>query len=192
MRTILKIFIVMLLFGKVSAQTENLNSGKYQFAKDVFEKKYSKQYFEKFNGKIIIENRTSIKFDEKTLVIYNLSDELKSIFTSGIFYPNIITGNRPAVIKSKEEIESMTKNEKMFYNMTRTDSLKISYFDELKLLNPNPKIKRFIFWLFNMGSANPTECYLELENENATEKTPLMEFIKNAKLTFYYQGTLIL
>lgn len=183
---------MLMLFGKIYAQTENLNSTKYQFAKGVFEKNYTKQNFEKFKGKISIENGITIKFDEKTLVIYNTSEVYKAIFFNGIFYPNIITGNQISIIKSEKEIESLTTSEKVFYNMTRTDSLQIANFNELKALNPNPKIKRFVFWLYNIGSSNPTECYIELENQKATEKTILAEFIKNAKLTFYYRGTIII
>lgn len=191
MKTTLRILIILLSFAKLSAQTENLTSSKYQFAKDVFEKKYSKQNFQKFKGKIVIDSN-SIKFDEKTLVLYNVKNVYKPIFTDGIFYPNIITGNHIAIIKSKEEIDSMATSERVFYNMMRTDSLTIGYFDELKALNPSPKIKRFIFWLHSPGRANPTEYYFELENEKATKKTTLPEFIKNSKLTFFYRGTLII
>jgi hypothetical protein len=192
MRTTIGIFLMMLLFGNVSAQTDDLNNGKYHFAKHVFEQNYSKKHFKRFKGKIIVVNNNSIKFDEKTLVIYGLNPEYKSIFTSGIFYPNIITGNRRAIIKSKKEIESMTKGERVIYNMTRSDSIKITYFDQLKALNPNAKIRRFIFWQQDIDTMNPNECYFELENENATEKTSLSEFIENAKLTFYYKGTIII
>jgi hypothetical protein len=62
----------------------------------------------------------------------------------------------------------------------------------LKKLNPNPQTKRFIFWLFRIGIANPTEYYFELYNENATKRTSFEEFIENARMTFFYAGTIII
>ena len=165
LKTSLRIVFFLLSFGKLSAQIENLNSGKYRFSKEVFEKKYTKQNFEKFNGKINILEDNSIQFDEKKLILENINDEYKTIFTNGILYPNIITENNES---------------------------RIIYFNELKGLNPNPKIKRFVFWLHRIGIANPTECYFELENDQATDKTTLIDFIQNSKLTFYYRGTLII
>ena len=158
------IIVILLSFENFFAQDENLNSSKHQFAKEVFEKKYSKQNFEKFKGEIILLNNNCIQFDEKTIFFENIN-EFRSIFTNGILYPNIITGDTIS---------------------------RINYFAEAKALNPNSKFKRFIFWLHRVGMANPTECYFELENEEANEKTSLSEFIRNSKLTFYYRGTLII
>jgi hypothetical protein len=76
--------------------------------------------------------------------------------------------------------------------MTRTDSLTIGNFDELKLLNPNYQTKRFLIWIYRKGMANPTEWYFELQNIKANEKTNLTEFIENAELTFIKKGTIII
>lgn len=192
MKKILNIIIVLFSFGTMFSQNENLNQTKYQFAKNVFEKEYLKTTYEKFDGKIIIENETTIKYDEKTLIIPDLKNEFKLIFTKGIFYPNIVTGNQIAEVKTKIELEKMTENERVFYNMTRTDSLTIGNFDELKLLNPNYQTKRFLIWIYRKGMANPTEWYFELQNIKANEKTNLTEFIENAKLTFIKKGTIII
>lgn len=62
----------------------------------------------------------------------------------------------------------------------------------MEKLNPNPQTKRFIFWVFRIGAANPTEYYFELYNKNATKETSIEEFIENARMTFYYKGTLII
>ncbi len=64
--------------------------------------------------------------------------------------------------------------------------------EEMEKLNPNPQTKRFIFWVFRIGAANPTEYYFELYNKNATKETSIEEFIENARMTFYYKGTLII
>jgi len=190
----MKILFLLILFLsslEVYSQNESLNNSKYQFAKDVFKTKYKKEHFEKFPGKIEVSS-SSIQYDEKTFVFDNIPGEFMEIFTSGIFYPNILTGNHIAQVKPQEEVATMTVKEKIFYNMMRTDSLRIGNINELTLINPNPKIKRFAFWLFTKGRANATECYFELENSKANDKTPISEFIKNSKLTFFYRGTLII
>jgi hypothetical protein len=193
MKVILIVVILILLsFGNLFGQSEDFNNSKYQFAKEVFSKEYSKQNFEKFKGKITVESENSIRFDEKTLIIPCLAEDYKRIFTSGIFYPNIITGNQIAVTKTKKEIENMTTSEKILYNLTRIDSIQIGNLEELERLNPNSKTKRFVFWLYNKGRMNPQECYFELENKTATKETSFSQFINNANVTFFYLGTLIL
>jgi hypothetical protein len=126
------------------------------------------------------------------LTIGNISEEHKLIFTNGLFYPNIKTGNKVAETKTQEEIKAMSVSEKVFYNMGRTDSLNIGHFEELEKLNIGSKSKRFVFWLYSKASMNPTECYIELINENATSGTSFIEFLDNARLSFYHRGTLIL
>lgn len=194
MKILLKTTLIIYIFsfGKVFSQKENLNQTKYQFAKNIFEKEYSKSNFEKFKGKIEPVNKNTIKFDEKTLIIPNLKEEFKFIFTNGIFHPNIIFGNHITKLKTKEELDKMNSNEKMFYNMSRTDSLTIGNFEELSLLNPNHKNKRFLVWIYTKGMMNPTEYYIELQNKKARRKTKLYDFIKNSKLTFCKKGTIII
>ena len=72
--------------------------------------------------------------------------------------------------------------------MTRTDSLTISDFKELKFLSKSPKYKRYKFWLWHKGFANPTAYFIELTNESATDKTELTDFINGASLTFFHVG----
>lgn len=190
MKSILHL-ILFVIYGNIFGQNKDLDKSEYRFAKEAFRKEYSKKSYERFKG-LIIENPGSIKFDEKTFEFLNNVGDYKLIFTLGILYPNIITGNVVAKTKSNEELKSLTESEKVFYNMMRIDSLKIGAFRELPALNPNEQIKRFSFWLFNKGSMNPTEYYFELENKEATDKTTLSEFIKNSILTFIYKGTIII
>lgn len=184
------IFIFSISITNLLGQSNNAASGKYQFAREVFEKEYKKEVYEKFAGKIIIENKNSIRYNEKILMLPGIKDDYKLIFTKGIFYPNIIRGSQIATVKSKSD--SMTTNQKLLYTIFRIDSLSIDNFDELEELNPNPQTKRFVFWLWRLGMMNPTECYFELEDDKATKETPFSEFIENSKLTFYYRGTIIL
>ena len=192
MNKLSKIILLFFSFGTIFSQEENLYQTKYQFAKNVFEKEYVKTTYQKFIGKIVIENETTIKYDEKTLNIPNINAEFKLIFTNGIFYPNIVTGNQIAETKTKDELDKMNTNEKVFYNLTRTDYLSIGNFTELKLLNPNYQTKRFLIWIFRKGMVNPTEWYFEIQNKKANEKTKLIEFINCAELTFIKKGTIII
>ncbi|TDH26895.1 hypothetical protein EXU57_08805 [Segetibacter sp. 3557_3] len=157
----------------------------------LFEKTYFKTHFDKFKSDIVI-NGDGFIFGDKTLVVINTPKNLKTVFSSGIFYPNIITGDTRSVVKSQAEQDTLSVAEKVFYNMTRTDSLTISDFEELKFLSNSPKYKRFKLRLWRKGSANPTACFIELTNENATDKTELTEFIIGASLTFFKEGWLVI
>ncbi len=190
--------ILTLISFSVDAQTtDNKSQSKREFknqgeqeeywVEQLFEKEYSKKHFDKFKGDIVI-NGVGFIFDDKTFVIINTPKDLKAIFSSGIFYPNIITGDTKSVIKSQAELDTLSTEQKVFYNMTRTDSLTISDFKELKSLSKSPKYKRFKFWLWQKGFANPTACFVELTNESATDKTDLTHFIIGASLTFFREG----
>jgi len=79
-------------------------------------------------------------------------------------------------------------------------NLTISIIDELVLLNPNPRTKRYKFWIYKTAtensffliSLNPSEYYFELQNENANKNTINEDFINGAKLTFLKFGTIII
>jgi len=171
------------------SQREFKNQGEQEdyWAEELFETKYSKKHFDKFKGNIVL-NGDGFIFGDKTFVIINTSKELKAIFSIGIFYSNIITGDTKSVVKSQAELDTLSAEQKVFYNMTRTDSLTISDFKELKFLTKSPKYKRFKFWLWQKGFANPTACFIELINESATDKTDLPNFILGASLSFFHEG----
>ncbi len=192
------IIILTLASFSVDAQTvDNKNQTKREFKnqgeqedyceEQLFEKEYSKMHFDKFKSDIII-NGDGFIFGDKTFVIINTSQDLKAIFSSGIFHPNNITGDTKPILKSQAELDTLSTEQKVFYNMTRTDSLTISDFKELKFLSKSPKYKRYKFWLWHKGFANPTACFIELTNESATDKTDLTNFINGASLTFFHEG----
>ena len=171
------------------SQREFKNQGEQEdyWAEQLFEREYSKKHFDIFKGNIVI-NGDGFIFDDKTFVILNTPKDLKAIFSSGIFYPNIITGDTKSVVKSQVELDTLSAEQKVLLNMSRTDSITISDFKELKFLSNSPKYKRFKFWLWQKGFANPTACFIELTNENATDKTDLTNFIIGAALTFFREG----
>ena len=190
------IYIFVLSVAVVYGQKKQFkNQGEQEdyWAEQLFEQKYIKQSFEKFKGKVSIIDKTNIEFDNKSLEFWSVKPELLEIFTEGIFYPQIVIGhekNNP--IKSESELKLLTNNERLLYNLKRNDKLRISDFEELPFLSKSPTIKRFRFWNYTFGSMNPQVYFIELTNENATEKTELSSFIKGAKLTFVKEGWMII
>lgn len=136
---------------------------KYQ-AEAFFKDHYSAQIYPEFSGKITEIDFNTFKFDTEVIVLDNINRTLKPIFLKGLLYPQIIG----------------------------TEISFISSLEELKFLNPSPKVKRFKFWLFSKNTSNPTVYLLEITNEQATEKTDLKTFIENGKLSFLKKGWTII
>jgi len=197
-RHLLIIIILSITFIELDAQIidnksqiirefKNQSEQEDYWAEQLFKKEYSKRHFEKFKGDIII-NGNGFTFGDKVFVVTNISKELSAIFSSGIFYPNIITGETKSTIKSQAELDTLSEVQQMLYNLTRSDSMTISNVEELKFLSNSPKYKRYRFWLCHKGLVNPTACFIELSNESATYKTELTDFIIGASLTFFREG----
>ncbi|MDR0229918.1 MAG: hypothetical protein LBI72_12775 [Flavobacteriaceae bacterium] len=182
--TILFLCNIQLLLGKSE-------SDKYRFAKQAFKAiNYKVNDYARFDGEISKLENGTYKFDEKYLKIQLDNPKYETIFKSGVFNPDIVFGETSK--KTQAEIDTLSQNQKVFYNLIRNDSLTICCVEELKELNPNHQTKRFAFWLFRIGMANPTEYYFELYNKNATKETTIEEFIENAKMTFFFIGTIII
>jgi hypothetical protein len=190
MKTILLTIFLFLNIQLIFGQDEN--SSKYRFANETFKsKKYKQNNYPKFEGKIEALENGAYQFEEKYLRISLEKREYENIFKLGIFNPDIVFG-KETTKKTQAELDTLTNNQKVFYNLIRNDSLSICCVEEMEKLNPNPQTKRFIFWVFRIGAANPTEYYFELYNKNATKETSIEEFIENSRMTFYYKGTLII
>lgn len=101
-------------------------------------------------------------FSGDSLYVNNPSVEMRMVFLKGLLYPALIGGNR------------------------------ISDIEELKFTEKSPQQRRFKFLLYRKGLLNPTACFFELTNRHATQKTNLIEFIKEAKLTFIKQGWIMI
>lgn len=54
------------------------------------------------------------------------------------------------------------------------------------------KNRRFIFWLYQNGMVNPTECYFELFNKKGKRRMTIAEFVEGSKVTFFRRGTIII
>ncbi|SFB29206.1 hypothetical protein SAMN05660845_2443 [Flavobacterium swingsii] len=192
-----KIITIIFLFNFLicfSQKKEFANQGEQEnyWAEQLFKKEYKKQDFEKFKGKIEILNNNQIKFDNKILNIHCPKIYLP-IFSTGIFFPQIIIGNTENnKVLTDEDVAKLNPEERFRYNLNRNDSFSISELEELIFLSNSPKIKRFRFWSFRHGFANPQVYFFELINEKADNKTSIEKFIKNAKLTYFKAGHMVI
>lgn len=163
------------------------------WAKQAFENGYKKQSYKKHKGPIVKEGNT-YKYGEIQITI-DTSVIIKKIIESGIFYSDILAQSakyqfdfkKIEIIKDTSKITNDPKPRMMNPNI-----LLISFFKELNFWKNKPKIRRFRFWLTTKGLLNPTEYYMELTNNKATSKTSTLDFIDNAKLTFFKQGGIII
>lgn len=189
----MKILLTILLSAWLTAVFgQNAADSKYRFAMGVFKSDlYRPATLQKFGGEIKKTGDTYYKFGDKKLKISVPDTTLLIIFQKGIFNPDIVFGEE-TTHKEQAELDTLPQNQKVFYNLTRNDSLSICCFEPLGLLDPNPQTRRFKFWVFRIGMANPTEYYLELQNYKATKATTLKEFLESSTMTFYYKGTIII
>jgi hypothetical protein len=199
MKNSIRIFIFFIFISSLIATTENRLYAQTQgeqekkWAKNTFRKQTDSKVYPIFSGEITVIDSTTFKFDEKTIIL--LDDprpEITVLFQNGIFYPNIITGDEKAVIKTQSELDTLTENETVIYNWSRTDMVKISDFEEVEPFFKSPKTRKFQFYLYRLGLMNATVCYLELTNKSATRKTSLLEFMKNSHVTFFKEGSILL
>lgn len=190
MKTLL--LLLLLTINPTSTFGQNRSEEKYRFAREVFNsKQYKKGNYPRFQQNIQLVEDNSYQFGEKIITVSIEDKSYEMLFKKGIFNPDVIFG-KETIKKSKSELDSLTQTQKIIYNLVRNDSISIYCFEELEELNPNPQTKRFKFWLFPIDTANPTEYYIEFYNKKATKETSIEEFIENAKMTFYYQGGIII
>lgn len=151
------------------------------------------QDYPKFKGIITVLDSNSYKFNEKTLVLLTNNNDLRILLKNGIFYPNIITGDFVAEIKSKEEIAALSDTARIIYSFTRTDSIMISDFHEMPYFNSvDPTFRKYKFLLWRIGFMNPQECYIDLESKYATKETTKEEFLRTCKVVRFEKGSILI
>ena len=165
------------------------------WAKRLFEEKYEKLEYSKFNGEIKITD-FEIQFGATQCIIYpNPNPEYNLIFEKGLLYPEIVLfGKGNPDIKGKR----YNKENEQLYSDTlkivpQTICLKIDFLEELTFLSDTPKIKRFRAWIKEkIGdqylSFNSNVYFFEITNETANEETEWKIFMENAKVTFVAEG----
>lgn len=190
---LLFLIAMILTFTRATGQNDTLRrqstqnfttAGKQEdnWAKELFENVYTKENFKRYSGKIVIVNDNTFGYGDNILKVYSTIEDLKNIFKFGIIHSTIIGGGAVVV---KQNIDTMSKEQKVIYNFIRIDTLAISDVKELKFLNNSSVVKRFRFLLWRPGLANPMLYFFELTNDNADRKTELLDFIKGSRLTFF-------
>jgi len=175
--------------SKLFAQTTEDN--KYEFPARVFASNdYRADSFPRFTGIIKKTGTTHYRFGDKTIILTG-DTALLPIFQLGIVDPDILFGKETTQLSAAAP-DTLSREQRMFYNAVRNDSVSICCVEELPRLNPNAQTKRFKFWVTRIGMSNPIEYYLELHNNKATINTTLKEFIEGAFMSFYYKGTVII
>lgn len=182
------------------AKPEFANQGEQEdyWAKELFGRYYKKQHYKK-RVQPIISDGNVYKYDKVVITIAK-STLLKALFDEGIFYPDImaIAGKyqpKGHVKINKDSLLAWSKKDtsKTSKSVLLTpDSLFIDNFEEMKFLEKTPESKRFRFWVFTKGFANPTIYFMELTNNKVTANTDLISFINGARLTFFQQGWVII
>ena len=186
-----KVLISIILYCFCQLHTY-AQDAEYEFAESVFKKEYKRRQFAPFNGKVETIDEHTFRYGEKVLSIDTEDKSVMTIFSRGIFHPDIIDGKETIKALTKSQLDTMSIENQLFYNLSRNDSIRIGEIEELTQLNPDFKTKRFVFWLYQRGMANPTECYFELYNNQGTQKMTMEKFVSGSRVTFYYKGTIII
>jgi hypothetical protein len=192
MQTLLKfifLFLPSLGFAQVKSEPPEFETQGEQeayWAKELFENSYVKQKYPLFKGTITVKDDKHFAFNGQVLIVASNVAELKSIFSNGIFYPQIITGDcvkqKPDSLTSQNEVSPLFS----------CDSLTITEIEELPFPNTSITQKRFRFLLWRKGLANPQLQIMELTNSKAKVNMTLSDFIKGARLTFYKGGSILI
>jgi hypothetical protein len=187
--------------GQIEKPKEGANEGEWNVyqIKLLFRHQYKSVKYDRYSGSIVV-NGTDFIFNKQVLTVAD--PDLKKIIKNGIIYPLLFFIANPDsdtllriripktdTNQSNRSVDNRSKHARSQINL---DSLAIGDFQELKYVESSPKQKRYLFWLFIKGFANPTEYYIELTNKNATGSTNISDFINGAELTFIWRGSLII
>ncbi|WP_242919689.1 hypothetical protein [Pontibacter liquoris] len=156
--------------GVVEQERTYANQGEYEnhLAEEYFNQDYETKKYQKFAGKILTDSLSeyNIVYFDSLRVILEIEDVVhRRVFTEGILSPN-----------------------HLYYSQ----SMQICCFEELTHLNKNGTHRRFKFWVFEEGVANPLEYLIELTNGKATRETSLSEFVSKAEVTHISEPRVII
>jgi hypothetical protein len=76
--------------------------------------------------------------------------------------------------------------------LSSSDTLSIGNLYELKTIPSMPQVRRFSCWVFDSRIANPIWYVFELTSGKATRDTNIAAFLQDARLTFFYQVSIII
>ena len=107
---------------------QNSEDNKYYLPTDVFKSEiYKAERHPKFDGEIKKVGKTYYIFGEKKLQISLEDTTMWAIFRTGIFNPDIVFG-KETTYKEQAELDTMSQNQRILYNLVRNDSLSICCF----------------------------------------------------------------
>lgn len=180
---IIFIFLSSISFGQTN---EDLR------AKQFFQSEYLEKNYEKYHGEVT-QSGSFFTFGNNTLKLGSVNNSLSTIFSIGILYPSIIYFG-PSNFKRRMDgtVDTISIEQNVLLNPKSNDTLKIFELEEIKFIEVPDTKKRFRFWLYTKGMLNPTVCFFELTNKQATDKTDILNFIKGSTLTFFKEGWIII
>lgn len=143
----------------------------------------SGQGYPRFSKPIKIVDEETYVFGDKVLTVTLEDKNLKGLFDLGIFNPDVIYGEQ-TVMKPQDSAKDG------IFNFLRTDSIAICCFVELK--SKDPRTKKYTFWHFSIGVANPKEYSIEFYNEKANSGTSLVDFVAGARMKSFKFVTIII
>lgn len=149
-----------------------------------------KKPYKPFAGHINVIDSGAVQYNGDVLLIKGISPEYFYLFQHGILHSGLFGGGKGN--SQKINLDTLSANQKAFYAFIRTDTLTISNITAQSLKDNSKKVKRFTFWLFKKGLANPIEYHFELTNPNGTNSTNSATFIQGSKLTLFEQGSIII
>jgi len=183
---------------------KNLAKAKLKYEQDeikmenaFFKNQYHPKTYKKYSGNIFTDTThgsTFVQFDSIRVYLFEGTDSLKSIFTSGLLSGQMLYCTLDSSCEATPEIGMYDSLGKLFIEDLwgwTGHTIEIDYFGLLTNVKSKPTERRFKFWVYpykiRMNGGNDI-LFLELTNENADDKTDIETFIKGAKVTFLKRG----
>jgi hypothetical protein len=163
-----------------------------QLIRKTFTETKERKEYARYRGHIVTsEDQNKIQYDSATVSLPDTPAEFRAIFSQGLFYPLLIAKNQTGQASIITPLpDSLAKD--LFNHFGRLQYLSIGAFQEIKSENLSPSIKRFSFYLWQKGFANPSLYIFELENITANKSAGTAEFINGAKLTLFQFLTILM
>jgi hypothetical protein len=151
---------------KDTTHFENQGDQERYWTKQYFLLKYKLQHYDKYKGKVAQDEHSNFLYGNDSISVVKDDPILKAILLSGLLYPKLFSE----------------------FLYVKSPRVTLDDIEELPQLSTSPKVKRFKYLLWPKGMLNPSVYLIEITNNNANNKTSLINFIKEAELTFLAQS----
>lgn len=191
MKLIFSLSLALLLSINVFGQKTEKPGPKDKAVIEHFKNDYKKKNYKKFAGNITVKDN-QVQFDNK-VIYFDKSDKITELMLKeGLIYPQLLTNFQI----DKFENDDSDRTQKRFARLQKNwkdsfevNNIKLSNASELIFLSADEKVKRFRIACKDPKFPNIMVYYFELTDKSATKNTPVLDFIKNSKLTYIYQKT---